>query len=353
MGPFLGKLGTKTILRMIKAVVDSIGNGKVTITQNNEEKGSFCMNQSENTKLELSLTSEDIQALKKKTFDTVVDFNTLIDTGIYIMNAEANINASTDKDGVLFVYSSQGKIWQSYFFHENTNGIHVDIRYCERFQWMSWLEASIEMATKALQDGNGKVIADTYLTKTGDSTNNKITFISADTTSPTSWTNVETLTSGEKHSSICNKISTMFKNMRYFYKILGTTSISSIGGGTVTGAISSLNNNLSTWETLSISETYSGFKYTGGLMKYHPILKLVFISVTIQATVATTTGVKIDMCKFSKIPSANTALSARSPNTAGQAINVAIFTDGTLSLSTDKAIPKDGYILCSGMYSFT
>lgn len=353
MGPFLGKLGTKTILRMIKAVVDSIGNGKVTITQNNEEKGSFCMNQSENIKLELGITSEDIQALKKKIFDTVVDLDTLTDTGIYIMNAEANINAPTNKAGVLFVYFSQGKTWQSYFVHGTTNSIHVNIRYCERFQWMSWLEASIETATKALQDGNGKVIVDTYLTKIGDSTNNTTTFTSADTANPTSWTNVSVLTSGEKHSSIFNKISTMFKNVRYLYKILGTTSISSIGGGTVTGAISTINTNLSNWETLTISESYSGFKYTGGFMKYHPILKLAFISVTIQATAATTTGVKIDMCKFSKIPSVNTALSARSPNTAGQAVNVAIFTDGTLSLSTEKAIPKDGYILCSGMYSFT
>lgn len=203
------------------------------------------------------------------------------------------------------------------------------------------------------QNKNEEFMQETYLTKTGDSANNTTTFTSVDTASPTSWSNVSVLTSGEKHSSILNKISTMFKNMRYLYKILGTTSISSLGDGTVTGAISTINNNLSTWKTLSMSEIYSGFRYEGGVMKYHPILKLAFISVTIQATVATTTGVKIDMCKFSKIPSVNTALSARTPNTAGQAVNVAIFTDGTLSLSTDKAIPKDGYILCSGIYSFT
>ena len=280
---------------------------------------------------DINLTPENIGAMKSITFNIAVDFNTLIDPGIYIMNAEANINAPTNKAGVLFVYFYQGKTWQSYFVHGTTKSIHVDMRYCERFQWMSWLEASIE----------------------GDSANNTVSFTSADTASPTSWTNVSVLTSGEKHSSIFNKISTMFKNLRYLYKILGTTSISSIGNGTVTGAISTINNNLSNWETLTISETYSGFKYTGGLMKYHPILKLAFISVTIQATAATTTGVKIDMCKFSKIPSVNTALSARSPNTAGQAVNVAVFTDGTLSLSTEKAIPKDGYILCSGIYSFT
>ncbi len=301
----------------------------------------------------VNLTPENIGAMKGKIINSSIDFNTLTENGFYIINSIENVNAPANKDGILFVYYSQGKTWQFYFFHGNKNNVYMKIRYSERYQWMSWLEAFIETATKALQDGNGKVIVDTYLTKIGDSTNNTTTFTSADTESPTSWTNVSVLTSGEKHSSIFNKISTMFKNLRYLYKILGTTSISSIGNGTVTGAISTINNNLSNWETLTISETYSGFKYTGGLMKYHPILKLAFISVTIQATAATTTGVKIDMCKFSKIPSVNTALSARSPNTAGQAVNVAIFTDGTLSLSTEKAIPKDGYILCSGIYSFT
>lgn len=300
----------------------------------------------------VNLTPENIGALKGKVINSSVDFNTLTENGVYIINSIENTNAPTDKDGVLFVYYSQGKTWQSYFFHGNTNNVYMYIRYSERYQWMNWLEASIDIATKALQDGNGKIIADTYLMKTGDSTNNTTTFTSIDTASPTSWTNVPVITSGEKHGIIFNKIVNMCRNVRYLYKILGTTSISSIGNGTVTGAISTINNNLSNWETLTISETYSGFKYTGGLMKYHPILKLAFISVTIQATAATTTGVKIDMCKFSKIPSVNTALSARSPNTAGQAVNVAIFTDGVLSLSTNKAIPVNGYILCSGVYMF-
>lgn len=36
----------------------------------------------------------------------------------------------------------------------------------------------------------------------------------------------------------------MFKNVRYLYKMLGTTDISKIGNGTCTGAISSLNSGL-------------------------------------------------------------------------------------------------------------
>lgn len=63
--------------------------------------------------------------------------------------------------------------------------------------------------------------------------------------SATAWTSVTPLASGEVHSSIFAKISQMFKNIRYLYKMLGTTNISSIGGGTVTGAISALNSNQS------------------------------------------------------------------------------------------------------------
>lgn len=75
------------------------------------------------------------------------------------------------------------------------------------------------------------------LSKTGDSKDNTASFTSADSTTEPSWTDVPKLESGEKHSLIFNKISTMFKNIRYLYNILGTTDISAIGDGTATGAI--------------------------------------------------------------------------------------------------------------------
>lgn len=80
----------------------------------------------------------------------------------------------------------------------------------------------------------------------GDSANNTVSFTTADSTTATAWTDVAVIISGEKHSSIFNKISTMFKNIRYLYKMLGTTDISSIGDGTAKGAIYVLNNNIST-----------------------------------------------------------------------------------------------------------
>lgn len=58
----------------------------------------------------------------------------------------------------------------------------------------------------------------------------------------TAWTGVNPLTSGETNKSIFAKLSQMFKNIRYLYKMLGTTNISALGNGTVTNALSVINN---------------------------------------------------------------------------------------------------------------
>lgn len=81
-----------------------------------------------------------------------------------------------------------------------------------------------------------------------DTANNTATFTSSDTTdaSATSWTSVTKLASGESHKSIFAKMSQMFKNIRYLYKMLGTTDISSIGDGTVTGGLDTLKDALTT-----------------------------------------------------------------------------------------------------------
>lgn len=52
------------------------------------------------------------------------------------------------------------------------------------------------------------------------------------------------ITSGEKHSSLFNKISTAVKNVRWLLSQMGTTDISSLGDGTVTDALSTLNSNI-------------------------------------------------------------------------------------------------------------
>ena len=79
---------------------------------------------------------------------------------------------------------------------------------------------------------------------TGDSKDNTVAFSSGDAASPSGWADIEVMTSGEKHSSLFRKMSLAVKNLRYLWRLLGTTSLAGIGDGTVTGAISSLNTGL-------------------------------------------------------------------------------------------------------------
>lgn len=85
----------------------------------------------------------------------------------------------------------------------------------------------------------------------GDASDTSVAFASSDTpdVDASAWTSVAALESGEKHASLFAKVSQMFKNVRYLYKMLGTIDISAIGGGTVTGAISSQNEALATLST--------------------------------------------------------------------------------------------------------
>lgn len=76
----------------------------------------------------------------------------------------------------------------------------------------------------------------------GDSQDNTITFTSNDSLAGDS-TAPALLTSRETHASIFSKVSTLFKNVRWLLSKMGTTDISAIGNGTVTGALSTLDSN--------------------------------------------------------------------------------------------------------------
>lgn len=89
------------------------------------------------------------------------------------------------------------------------------------------------------------------LTTAADTKDNIVTFASGDEANPSVWKDVTTLASKEKHLSLLNKISTMFSNVRYLYKILGTTDISALG--TVTQAIATLNGNVGSIKGISSS----------------------------------------------------------------------------------------------------
>lgn len=98
--------------------------------------------------------------------------------------------------------------------------------------------STIHITASERQSWNGRQ------TMTGDTKDNTVSFTSGDAANPTGWTDVELMASGEKHGSLWRKASLFTKNVRYLWKLLGSTSLAGIGDGTVTGAISALNTGL-------------------------------------------------------------------------------------------------------------
>lgn len=85
---------------------------------------------------------------------------------------------------------------------------------------------------------------ETVLEKTGDAGDTTVTFTSGDTENPEDWTEITPVESGEKQSSLWQKISLFAKNLRYLWKLCGTSDISGVADGTLTGAVSKLNTDL-------------------------------------------------------------------------------------------------------------
>ncbi len=80
------------------------------------------------------------------------------------------------------------------------------------------------------------------LATNGDSKDNTVTFTSEDNVNPTQWMDVSAVASGEKHSTLWNKTTAFFKNVRFLYSLIGNSQLS-IGDGTVIGAINQINSN--------------------------------------------------------------------------------------------------------------
>ena len=75
-----------------------------------------------------------------------------------------------------------------------------------------------------------------YLTKTGDGSNLTAAFEEA--------TTLDELTTGEKLSSIFGKLKLAVKNLKSLISLIGTTDISTIGDGTITGGLNDVNGKL-------------------------------------------------------------------------------------------------------------
>lgn len=112
-----------------------------------------------------------------------------------------------------------------------------------------------------------------YDIKVSDTADSVVTFTSSDVDdgSAASWTTVAKIDSGETHKSIFAKMSQMFKNVRYLYKVLGTTDISSLGDGTVTDAVKAIANR--TKPTDTVSQISNGltlrYRVVSGIVLFH------------------------------------------------------------------------------------
>ena len=192
----------------------------------------------------------------------------------------------------------------------------------------------------------------------GDTAENTATFTSSDVAdgSASAWTTVSKLSSGEKHSSIFAKVSQMFKNVRYLYKMLGTTDISKIGNGTCTGAISSLNSGLANKYFIKIMKSdWSGIM--GSLMPMFNInndnmIDLIahneqndtYPGVRVARASADYDGNNIPDTYLKKSDAKNnvSALSNTATNYNDQTPVVQYFT-----------VPDDGYYLITGLVAFS
>lgn len=121
-----------------------------------------------------------------------------------------------------------------------------------------------------------------YLKKTGDASNTTVTF-----TEPTALAEP---TTGEKLSGIIGKVSLAIKNVKTLISLIGNTDISSIGNGTVTGAISDVNGKLSNLENdsdLPLANCTSWGNTDNTITK---ICNRVFITFGVQITVEQSSG---------------------------------------------------------------
>lgn len=69
-----------------------------------------------------------------------------------------------------------------------------------------------------------------------DLTQNTVGFTSGDSLSPSGWTPVSQITTNSTLATLFNRISTMVKNVRYIWNLLGSSSFSNVAS-TLTGAI--------------------------------------------------------------------------------------------------------------------
>ena len=203
------------------------------------------------------------------------------------------------------------------------------------------------------------------LAENGDSKDNTVTYTSADATTADAWTDVAVLATGEKHSSIFAKISTMFKNIRYIYthfikseNILET--LEEISANTTSGkvagalAVKELNGNLNDIEYGSFEE-FAGWNFSTS----NYICKkngFVIINFAVQAINPLVTGTWTS-CKISSEnfrPRKNISFTGNAHNQGSTRVPVTftIYTNGniTFEIGNNNLSSVVDWFVFSGIY---
>ena len=152
-----------------KPTIPSVGNGTVTIKQNGTSKGSFTMNQSGSTTIELTdnnswrgiqdnltstSTSDSLSAnqgkilneskLMHKTINTSkTDFNTLTETGIYHIVITDALNSPASNHGTLYVDTTVGTKYQVFMSDNVTNYMHKRYYDITNKKWLGWTQLKL------------------------------------------------------------------------------------------------------------------------------------------------------------------------------------------------------------------
>lgn len=281
--------GAPETLDTLKEVADAIEENEDVVSALNAAIGNKA-NQEELEKLEksvLEITPENIGALSTPT-SLKGSLDDCKNPGFYYA---VGGNKITEKpqgvDAFGLLVTREGNINRGQLLMSSQRNIGIYTRkWTEALgAWSDWVQIfdsdwNVTSATKATYDENGYRITG-YLKHDGDASDITVNFTSADSEEPSEWTDVALLKNTNKFWGIFNRISIMFRNVRYLYKMLGTTDISQVGNGTVTGALSSLSANSLKCKVVSSPVTgiaagsYKEIQFDTGLSGDHTLMAAV------------------------------------------------------------------------------
>lgn len=175
-----------------------------------------------------------------------------------------------------------------------------------------------------------------YLTKTGDGSNLTAAFEEA--------TTLEELTTGEKLSSILGKIKLAVKNLKSLIGLIGTTDISTIGDGTITGGLSDVNGKLSITNNVFGINTSIGISVVSANCSVC-VNNMYYIDAFVQLTeTVPENGTLFYVVKNDNVITFNRRLDAIILNTVdGKIYEIVLLKDSNVFIATGRSIPSGFY----------